>query len=48
MAARALDKLRWKLFRRPAKPPLRVTADGGVEPVGPLASVMTRAAARLR
>ena len=27
--AKALDKLRWKLFHRPAKPPLRVTADGG-------------------
>ena len=40
--ARALDKLRWRLFRRPAKPPLRVTADGGVEPAGPLAAAMTR------
>ncbi|HYI18580.1 MAG TPA: FAD-dependent oxidoreductase, partial [Solirubrobacteraceae bacterium] len=46
--ARALDKLRWRLFRRPAKPPLRVTADGGVEPTGPLAGAMTRVAARLR
>jgi uncharacterized protein with NAD-binding domain and iron-sulfur cluster len=32
--ARALDQLRWKLGHRPAKPPLRVTADGGLEPVG--------------
>jgi uncharacterized protein with NAD-binding domain and iron-sulfur cluster len=32
--ARALDRLRWKLGHRPAKPPLRVTADGGLEPVG--------------
>jgi uncharacterized protein with NAD-binding domain and iron-sulfur cluster len=30
--ARMLDKLRWKLFHRPAKAPLRVAADGGVEP----------------
>ena len=27
---KALDRLRWRLFRRPAKPPLRVTEDGGV------------------
>jgi hypothetical protein len=32
--ARTLDRLRWKLGHRPAKPPLRVTADGGLEPVG--------------
>jgi uncharacterized protein with NAD-binding domain and iron-sulfur cluster len=30
--ARLLDKLRWRLFHRPAKPPLRVAGDGGVEP----------------
>jgi uncharacterized protein with NAD-binding domain and iron-sulfur cluster len=36
--AKALDKLRWKLFKRPPKPPLRVTEDGRVEPTGPLAS----------
>src|SRR3954468_4568375 len=34
--ARALDRLRWTLFHRPAKPPLRVTEDGGVEPAGPV------------
>jgi len=45
--ARALDRVRWKLFKRPPKPPLRVTADGGVEPTGPLASAMTAVAARL-
>jgi hypothetical protein len=28
--ARALDRLRWRLFRRPARSPLAVTADGGV------------------
>jgi uncharacterized protein with NAD-binding domain and iron-sulfur cluster len=45
--ARALDKLRWKLFKRPPKPPLRVTGDGGVEPTGPLASAMTSVGSRL-
>jgi uncharacterized protein with NAD-binding domain and iron-sulfur cluster len=32
--ARALDRLRWMLFRRPPKPPVRVTAGGDLEPVG--------------
>jgi uncharacterized protein with NAD-binding domain and iron-sulfur cluster len=32
--ARTLDRLRWRLGHRPAKPPLRVSADGGLEPVG--------------
>jgi hypothetical protein len=32
--ARTLDRVRWKLNHRPAKPPLRVTADGGLESVG--------------
>jgi hypothetical protein len=32
--AKALDRLRWRLFRRPAKSPLRVTEDGRVEPAG--------------
>jgi len=36
-AARALDKIRWKLFHRPPKPPLQVTADGEVRPTGPVA-----------
>jgi uncharacterized protein with NAD-binding domain and iron-sulfur cluster len=40
--ARALDRIRWKLFKRPAKPPLRVTADGGLEPTGPLAARLVR------
>ena len=39
--ARALDRLRWKLFRRPPKPPLRVTASGGIEPTGLLARALT-------
>jgi uncharacterized protein with NAD-binding domain and iron-sulfur cluster len=45
--ARALDKVRWRLFKRPPKPPLRVAPDGAVEPTGPLAAAMTAAAARL-
>ena len=40
--AKALDRIRWKLFRRPPKPPLRVTADGRVEPTGPLAGGLLR------
>ena len=32
--ARALDRIRWKLFHRPAKPPLRVTDDGVLEADG--------------
>jgi uncharacterized protein with NAD-binding domain and iron-sulfur cluster len=35
--ARALDKLRWALFRRPARPPVHVSATGEVEPAGRLA-----------
>jgi hypothetical protein len=42
--ARALDRLRWKLLRRPAKPPLRVTADGGLEPVGLVGRLVERLA----
>ncbi len=30
--ARKLDELRWRLFHRSARAPLRVTGDGGVEP----------------
>jgi uncharacterized protein with NAD-binding domain and iron-sulfur cluster len=30
--ARAFDKLLWRLGRRPARPPLDVSGDGGVEP----------------
>ena len=40
--ARALDRVRWKLFHRPAKSPLRVTADGGLEPTGPVAAGLVR------
>jgi uncharacterized protein with NAD-binding domain and iron-sulfur cluster len=44
--ARALDRVRWRLFHRPARAPLRVTADGGVEPRNLLARA-TLAAGRL-
>jgi uncharacterized protein with NAD-binding domain and iron-sulfur cluster len=40
--AKLLDKLRWKLFKRPPKPPLRVTEDGRVEATGPLAAGLMR------
>ena len=39
--ARELDRLRWKL-RRPAKPPLRVTASGGLESVGAVGKLLSR------
>jgi uncharacterized protein with NAD-binding domain and iron-sulfur cluster len=35
--ARTLDKLRWRLFHRPARAPLKVTDDGGVKASGLLA-----------
>jgi uncharacterized protein with NAD-binding domain and iron-sulfur cluster len=40
--AKLIDKLRWKLFHRPAKPPLRVTATGEVEATGPVAAGLLR------
>ena len=40
--AKALDKLRWKLFHRPAKPPLRVTETGEIEATGPVAAGLVR------
>jgi uncharacterized protein with NAD-binding domain and iron-sulfur cluster len=43
-AARLLDRVRWKLFRRPAKPPLELTAAGELKPTGPLARALLRAA----
>ncbi len=46
--ARALDRVRWRLFRRPVKPPLRVGADGQIEPSGPVAGGLMRLAARRR
>jgi uncharacterized protein with NAD-binding domain and iron-sulfur cluster len=41
--ARALDRVRW-LLRRPVKPPVRVTPDGRVEPVGLVGRLLTRGA----
>ena len=41
-AARFVDRLRWKLWHRPAKPPLRVTADGGLEPIGLVGRLVLR------
>jgi uncharacterized protein with NAD-binding domain and iron-sulfur cluster len=43
--ARKLDALRWRLFRRPARPPLKVSADGGVEPRGLLSRATLAAGA---
>jgi uncharacterized protein with NAD-binding domain and iron-sulfur cluster len=39
-AARAADKLRWKALRRNAKPLLRVTPEGALQPTGPLARIL--------
>ena len=46
--AKQLDRLRWKLFRRAAKPPLRITAEGEIETTGPLAAGVVRAGSLLR
>jgi uncharacterized protein with NAD-binding domain and iron-sulfur cluster len=40
--ARTLDRIRWGLGHRPAKPPLRVTEDGGLEPVGLAGRLLVR------
>jgi uncharacterized protein with NAD-binding domain and iron-sulfur cluster len=45
--ARLLDRVRWALLRRPPRPPLRVTAEGDVEPVG-VAGWLGRRVARER
>ncbi|MEN3282360.1 MAG: hypothetical protein V7607_3500 [Solirubrobacteraceae bacterium] len=42
--ARALDRIRWSLLRLPAKAPLRVTASGGLEPVGLAGRLVARQA----
>jgi hypothetical protein len=44
---RALDRLRWLAFRRPARAPLRVGAGGELRPAGPVARAAL-AAGRLR
>jgi uncharacterized protein with NAD-binding domain and iron-sulfur cluster len=44
---RALDRVRWRLRRPPARPPLRLTASGAVEPSGPVARALLGIARRL-
>jgi uncharacterized protein with NAD-binding domain and iron-sulfur cluster len=46
--AKALDRVRWRLFRRPPRSPLRVTEDGDVEPTGPVAAGLVRLSPLLR
>jgi uncharacterized protein with NAD-binding domain and iron-sulfur cluster len=46
--ARAVDRIRWKLLRLPAKPPFRVTASGGLQPVGVTGRVLARYGATRR
>jgi uncharacterized protein with NAD-binding domain and iron-sulfur cluster len=41
---RALDRLRWRLGRGPAKPPIKITPDGQIKPSGPVARGMLAAA----
>jgi uncharacterized protein with NAD-binding domain and iron-sulfur cluster len=38
----ALDRIRWRLLRRPVRPPVRVTPSGGLEPVGLVGRLLTR------
>lgn len=40
--ARALDRIRWRLFRRAAKPRLRVGERGRLEPTGPVNTALMR------
>jgi uncharacterized protein with NAD-binding domain and iron-sulfur cluster len=47
-AARALDKVRWKLFHRPAKPPFELTTEGELRPTGPVARGLLGASGLLR
>jgi hypothetical protein len=42
--ARTLDRIRWSLLRLPARAPLRVTATGGLEPVGLAGRLVARRA----
>ena len=46
--ARRLDRLRWFLFRRRARPPLRVDPDGALRPSGVLGRVAIALASRGR
>jgi hypothetical protein len=47
-AARALDRVRWRLFHRPAKPPLELTAEGELRPTGVVARALLGAPTLLR
>jgi hypothetical protein len=44
---RALDRVRWALGRRPARPPLRVTGEGELEATGMVARGVLAAARRV-
>jgi uncharacterized protein with NAD-binding domain and iron-sulfur cluster len=46
--AKALDRIRWKLFHRPPKPPLRMTAEGTLETTGPVAAGLVRLGSLVR
>ena len=46
--ARRLDRLRWWLFRRPARPPLRCRRDGTLRPRGVLGRVVIALASHTR
>jgi hypothetical protein len=46
--ARRLDRVRWWLFRRPARPPLRVDRDGALRPRGLLGRAVIGLASRGR
>ena len=47
-AARALDLVRWRLFHRPARPPLELSEEGELRPTGILARALLRAPTLLR
>jgi uncharacterized protein with NAD-binding domain and iron-sulfur cluster len=44
--ARRLDRLRWRLFHRPARAPLRVDRDGSLQPRGPFGRLVIALASR--
>jgi uncharacterized protein with NAD-binding domain and iron-sulfur cluster len=45
---RLLDRLLWRLGRKPPKPPVQMTSTGEVEPTGPVARTVLAATRRLR
>ena len=45
---RTLDRVRWRLGRGPAPPPVRVTETGAIEPSGPIARALLAVARRVR